>query len=354
MARPSLPRKASFSRGPTPAQHAGLVCLGVMLGLLAAEIGCRLLHAKPWYQGLVEAPEGPTEAVHLNSLGLRDIDYASPKPSGVKRVLFLGDAVTFGAGMPRDDATFPELVERRLVGALREQEHEVEVLNGGRPGSLTGDWLREFTRVAPLFQPDVVIAVFFLRDGASRNSMADFFGAIRNGIVRRNEESALYRHSALWRSFRDGLDQRQVASDYVRALNLAFIGDEKQRHEWLKAEENLQKIASATVEMGARFGLVVFPLLADLDQDPYPFDRIGRLVAQFGHEQAWPTLDLLPTFLGQDARTLWVSPTDQRPNELAHRVAADAIVPFVKTLLDRSMAPAPGAAPGEPTGYPQA
>jgi len=352
-----LPRKSVLARGPSSAQKTALVVAGVLLGLLAAEGACRFLYTAPWYEGLLDdqVRRNPTQAVRRNSLGLRDIDYASPKPPGVKRVLFLGDSFTFGSGVERDDAVFPELVEQRLAGALRAQGDDVEVLNAGVPGSLTDEWIQLLGRAGPVFQPDVVVAVFFLRDGTPLSSILDFFGAIRNGIVRRNRESALYRNSYLYRAFRDRIDHRQVSTDYARDMNLAYIGDEKQTREWAKAKENLKAIAAESQRMGARFGLVVFPVLADLDEDRYPFDHVCRLIAQFGHEQAWPTLDLLPAFLGRDATKLWVTPYNQHPNEQGHRIAADAIVPFVRALLARPEAPAPGGEPAkEEQSYPQA
>jgi len=356
MAKPAPLRKANFSRRPSPAQHLGLVIFGLLLGLLASEAACRFLYTTPWYEGLLDdqVRREPTQAVHRNSLGLRDIDYASPKPPGVKRVLFLGDSFTFGSGVERDDAVFPELVEHRLAGVLRERGYEVEAMNGGVPGSLTGDWVDLLAHAGPLFQPDVVVAVFVLRDGTSLSAMTDFFGAIRNGVVRRNLESLLYRHSYLWRTFSDGVDRKQVSTEYARAINLAFIGDDRQTREWVRARENLRRIAAASERMGARFGLVVFPLLADLDEGSYPYEHVCKLVAQFGHEQAWPTLELLPAYMGQDATSLWVSPDSQHPNERGHRIAAEAIVPFVKGLLDRTMAPEPGEEAEPEKSYPQA
>lgn len=356
MARRALPRKASFQRGPSTAQRAGLVLLGVLVGALAGEGACRLSYRPPWHEWLSDddGRSNPPGSVHRNSIGLRDIDYASPKPPGVKRVLFLGSSFVFGSGVSRDDSIFPELVEHRLAGALRAREQEVEVLTGAIPGSLTGDWVDLFARVGPLFQPDVVVVVFSVRDGTSLASMLDFTGAIRNGIVRRNRESLLYRHSYLWRAFRDGLDHRQVASDHLREVNLAYIGNEKQAREWARARENVLKIAAKSEEMGARFGFVVFPVLSELDGNRYPFEHVCRLISQFGHVQGWPTLDLLPSFLGQDEADLRVSPVDLQPNELAHRIAADALVPFVRALLDRSVAPTPGGSPEEAPSFPQA
>jgi hypothetical protein len=38
-------------------------------------------------------------------------------------------------------------------------------------------------------------------------------------------------------------------------------------------------------------------------------------------------------FIGQDAPSLWVSPTDQHPNEKGHAVAADILFPYVRDIV---------------------
>jgi hypothetical protein len=40
-------------------------------------------------------------------------------------------------------------------------------------------------------------------------------------------------------------------------------------------------------------------------------------------------LDLLPAFHGRSATELWVHPTDQHPNEVAHRIAAKKLAEFL-------------------------
>lgn len=64
-----------------------------------------------------------------NSLGLRDREYARPKPAGVFRILMLGDSFTEGGGLPLED-TVAKGVETRL-GQRGCSAHEV--VNAGVP-----------------------------------------------------------------------------------------------------------------------------------------------------------------------------------------------------------------------------
>lgn len=64
----------------------------------------------------------------MNALGLRGPEASDPKPAGVRRILFLGDSVTFGGSYVDDDAIFPAVAGRRLATKTR---GPVEALDGG-------------------------------------------------------------------------------------------------------------------------------------------------------------------------------------------------------------------------------
>jgi len=224
---------------------------------------------------------------------------------------------------------FAALVESRLAADPRRR---VEVLNAGKPGSLTGDWLATLRRIGPDFRPDVVLVVFFLRDGTRTTAGEGFFGPIRSEIAMRNRDSWLYRHVHAWRWLRDFRDRREVSERYSREIVLAYTGSEVQTAEWRAAQSNLRAIGDESTALGARAGLVVFPILADFGPD-YPFREVCDRVEQAGIEAGLPTLDLLPAFRGEDAPSLWVSPLDQHPNERGHEIASQAILPFLRSLL---------------------
>jgi hypothetical protein len=85
-------------------------------------------------------------------------------------------------------------------------------------------------------------------------------------------------------------------------------------------------------EKGARFGVVLFPLLHRLAERP--FERIHAAVAAECASRGIAFLDLAVAFADEDERALWVHPSDHHPNARAHAIAARAMAPFVASLLE--------------------
>ncbi len=315
-------------------QNFALLGFGLMLGLASTEAMSRILYTKPWYEKLNDAALGSDWEYFLkrNSLGLR-----GPEPSGrgsaeKRRILVLGDSFTFGLGVPDDSAIFTQILERRLNGDHPVRGRAVEILNGGLPGSLTGDWVELLDRLKDTFRPDVILVVFFLRDGTRTSSMGSFFQPIRTEIVAENQRSFVYRHAYLYRLWKDVRDRRRISASYSKAIRDAYLGTRAETREWRLAKRNLLTIRTIARELHATLALAVFPVLVQLDRD-YPFGSVCNTIARFGETNGIPTLDLLPAFLGKNASELWVSTLDQHPNARGHRIAADALFPFLQGLL---------------------
>lgn len=313
-------------------QIALLVLSGSAVGLAIAEAVARSLWSAPWYERLAEEQAHQPAIYRMNEQGLRDRDYG-PKPPGRKRVLLLGDSFTHGLGVLDDRKIFPEILEARL-NEMERFPGGVDVLNGGKPGSLTNAWRGLHRWAVTGFQPDVVVIVFFLRDGTTLGSNPDFFRPIRREITLRNRDSPLYRVSFLYRLLRDRLDRRTVGERYSKALIDAYTGDEEQTEEWLRAGLNLWEIRKRTRRNGTKLGFVIFPILAELNDD-YPFLPVTDLLEVYADEGLRvPYLNLLDAFRGQHAPDLWVSPMNQHPNAKGHAIAAEALLPFVVELLE--------------------
>jgi lysophospholipase L1-like esterase len=317
----------------------GWIAYGVFVAgvaLLGCEIVLRFIYQEPWYERLLdEQRRGGAVGRRESVYGVRDRNYPEEKSPSARRVLILGDSFTFGSGVGDDSKIFAEIIERDLSNNSGiPLVEDVEVLNGGIPGSYPAHWLELFDKVVDEFRPDLVVSVFFLRDGASNiNSIGSFFGPIRRLVAERNAESMLYQYSYVYRVFRDARDRRLVARRYTRQLTLAYFGDEAQTRHWGVQQDRLREIFAKSRERGIALGFVVFPVLAELERDPYPFERINRLLVRFARRNNVPVLDLLDAFRGMYGPDLWVSPYDQHPNERGHAVAAEALIPFVRELL---------------------
>ena len=195
-----------------------LLLLGLCVGLVVVEVASRLIYTRPWYEQLVEQQilnNDWSAGIKLNQFGLRDRDYPSPKPTNTRRVLILGDSFTFGSGVADDQAVFPRLLEKQLNADPANRGTTIEVLNGGIPGSLTSDWSDLLQKVKTSFQPDVILIVFFLRDGTRTDSMGSFFGPIRDQVVAENAKSFWYQNLYLYRFYKDYQDRMYISQNYT-------------------------------------------------------------------------------------------------------------------------------------------
>jgi lysophospholipase L1-like esterase len=331
-----------------------LLAGGAVAGLALAEVGARLAYDRPWHERLLaEQVVDRRLDYRLNGLGLRDAEFAVPRPPGERRVLMLGDSITFGFGVPDDEAVFPALVERRLNESPPLSGGErFDVLNAGIPGSVTGHWVRLWRRIGRHYDPELVVLVFFLRDGTSTASIPAFFGRIRDEITLRNRRSPPYRHLFVYRLYRDWRDRQAIGEQYRREFDRAYFGDQAAAGEWRAAQLNLTFLRDDVRRQGGEVAFVVFPILVELNDD-YPFRRICDHLESWAVAQGFPVLNLLPAYLGEEAPALWVSALDQHPNERGHAIAAGALTPFIRSLLAEPAAGAGSVAAPQPSPEPR-
>jgi len=84
--------------------------------------------------------------------------------------------------------------------------------------------------------------------------------------------------------------------------------------------------------------LIVFPLLYDLESE-YRFHEVEKEITRFAGASEIPVFSLTPGFIGRTSRTLWISPHDQHPNELGHRIAAETLYPYLKKVVRNGLTP---------------
>jgi lysophospholipase L1-like esterase len=310
--------------------------MAVVVALLIGEGVSRLVYTKPWYDKLLEEQTNTSgkTSVRRNAFGLRGRDYPSTKPSNCSRIIILGDSFTYGSGVTNDALVFPQLLENKLNAEFSKQGQSVEILNGGISGSLTDEWVKLLQKVQDSFQPDVVLVVFFLRDGTTTSSMGSFFGPIRDEMRSKNTASRIYRYSYLVRLIQDYRDRTYLSNRYSAVLNESYLGNIEETHEWEKAKKNILKIKVLAEQKKARMALVIFPVLVELNRH-YPFNSICEVITRFCAENKIPVHNLLPAFIGKNGPDLWVSGGNQHPNPVGHEIAANSILPFLRELLQQ-------------------
>ncbi|MGD9644508.1 MAG: SGNH/GDSL hydrolase family protein [Pirellulales bacterium] len=299
--------------------------------------------------------------MEVNVLGLRGPLVSPAKPPGVFRILGLGDSFTFAVGVrepdtflrrlettlnaqspastsdavasPDDSATVPTNAAPTNAAPSPTAPTRYEVLNAGTQGYnirdevlyLEGRWLA--------LSPDLVLINFYLNDAYADNAflnMGEALGIYEApvGLGRFSYLADLVQHQLAVRRQRRATEAYYLESFFAEADR--YLGNPSALStDWQLSHDALAHAVELGREHGFRVALVIWPELYDLDGD-YPFDSIHKLVRQTCSQLGVPVLDLLDTFRGLKAETLWVHPSDHHPNEEANRLAADAIARFLR------------------------
>lgn len=280
------------------------------------------------YDGDTRGYFGPTCQVdhRTNSLGFRGPEFSAKLDGATFRIAFLGDSFTFGEGVRFSDTT-SDVTRRLLEQALGGRTFETLNFGVGGHNSIQAAYVLEAFAL-PL-EPDLVVLGYVLNDAeapilqwnetqqrVNRRAIADEqVGALVP------PDSPLYRlrlAQLVWKSLRS----RSRTSGTVDAYHGLYAEDARW---WRRNRESLRALVALCVEREIPCYVLGWPVFVQLDES-YPFraihDQVGAIVEEAGG--TW--LDLEPVFRGQRASSLWVHPTDHHPNEIAHRIAAEALV----------------------------
>jgi len=248
---------------------------------------------------------------NINSKGFRGPDKTFEKPYGIIRVAFLGDSFTLGIGV-KDEDTLPARFEHKM----RSGRNNIEVLNFGVSGTSTKQQIELLERYAIKFEPDVVVIVIFLND-ANRIGTIRFFS--RPQVLAEIRKYSFF-INAFFGSFEKYILHAMMVSHYQDG----FVEGSKG---WESIKAALRKGKSLSENHDFQFVVAVYPVLIQLN-DEYPFKNIHKTIENYCVSLEVPFVDLLDGFVGQNDFELWVHPTDQHPNEIAHGLAAAELSKF--------------------------
>jgi lysophospholipase L1-like esterase len=264
-----------------------------------------------------------TAVASLNNHGLRGADFPVEKPSGTTRILFVGDSFTFGEGVA-DERTFPSLLQQRFDSQAGDPSYHV--INAGVSGYNTRDELTYLRNRWLAFEPDLVILVFYLNDAYDDERFADLIMGGGHGQLQQVSESP----SRLWALVETRYARWRAGRRVTEIFQSQFSGEPAiDGHDWEGSKIALSRVATMTRERGIPFAVVIFPELHALG-DSHPFAGIYEQIEARVGSLGVPVLNLFTAFRGQRAEELWVHAADHHPNELAHRIAADAIWEFLR------------------------
>ncbi|MFN8522918.1 MAG: GDSL-type esterase/lipase family protein [Chloroflexota bacterium] len=284
-----------------------------------------LFTLRPSFNGFSEGT-----SVQVNGAGLRERELTEQRQPGLSRVLFLGDSVTFGAGVTAEEA-FPRLLESRLPPLPGRQ---IQTINAGVVGYNTTQELARLRDLGPRYQPDIVVLTFVVNDLLDSFSIFDHQydptgpTAPLKIWLRRNSHAYRFVQNTYWR----------VALEVRRS----GVGTTEANRPRARVEERLRELTDlvdAARAGGAAMVLVLYP--DNLD------DRVSP-----GPDGSRPTMREVLTEFAQARRVALVDLTaalgdvrdprarehrlreDPHPSPLGHRVIAEALTPTLRQTLD--------------------
>ena len=161
-----------------------------------SEVTPDLLEWAP-YEHWVMKPNLRGRFFRTNALGLRGPEIETPKPEGRFRIIVMGGSAAWGYGCTADESTVPGQLKRFLQE--RRPDLDVDVINAGQIGFVSGQELVFFHRLIKPLDPDLVI----LFDGYN-DVAADFQNAMsgwpQNAVLLRS------RYEASWTPWPSRLD----------------------------------------------------------------------------------------------------------------------------------------------------
>ena len=261
----------------------------------------------------------------VNNFGFRGDDFTLNRGEKL-RVAFLGDSFCWGNGVHEQD-----LSSSLIANALNRQstiDQRFEVYNFCLAGYNTEHEAALYDQVVRHFQPDIVVVWYFLNDinrppnlyfNWKKQDGGDWLGTWRERF---------HLVDLLVAPLNRARNQSTLKSNVTAAYERGHPGIES-------VARGLQKIHRSSAETEVGTVLAIFPWLHHLEGESYPFERAHRVVSAIAKDEGFEVLDLLPAFQGRQAEDLWVHPSDQHPNEIAHAIAAQAMFDHLSIYLSQ-------------------
>lgn len=250
-----------------------------------------------------------------------------PRPSrdtDTFRILVVGDSFSWGHGVHPEDS-FPHRLETRLDAVSRGDDFEV--VNWSRPGWNTVVEYRSVESSIDKISPDLLLLTFVLNDPEpfDLKKLAVLRKELRRREPRFLPSTYLYRKSRFYAMVWDRIENTRIHRAYSTYYHQLFEGPD-----WKNCLKALESFRDLARERTIPMALILFPIFDSRMDDAYAYTDLHDKIREVGQSLGIPVLDLLEAYRGVDVYRLALVPyTDAHPNELGHRIAADAILDYL-------------------------
>jgi len=250
---------------------------------------------------------------HVNNrYGLRGEDFPLKKPTGTRRIAFLGDSYTYGQGVRLEDT-----LAQRVCEALTEGGTPTQAINLAVNGHDTSAQVELFLQFGVRFDPDFVVLAYALNDAGQD---AHFFKSVDD--TRTQAGPGWASRSRLLDLATRLIRLNRESKTYIQTTRAAYLDPDKEG--WKRAKAEILRLRDECEKRDLPLLVTVWPFLFRVSEG-YPFTEVHETVVGFCEESGIPVLDYLPLFRGKDERRLWVHENDQHPNEAANALLVEAL-----------------------------
>lgn len=264
-----------------------------------------------------------------NSAGFRGPEISAEKQKNTYRILFLGDSITFGEGVYFED-TYPEQFRTLIQKENVFKDKTVESINAGVGGYNTRDEYALLEDTIDLYKikPDRVVVGYYLNDVDEplfkvnadgkfmrvSNDLESFITSTKNtpGFLK------FFRTFLILRNWYMGEIITEKTIDYYHA---AYKDDNPS---WLETKKAISNFGVFQKTTGIPVTFIIFPALFKLGDYPFVVEQ-NKVIKELENNDL-KYVSLLRYLSDYKGPELWVHPTDQHPNEIVHRIAAQALV----------------------------
>ena len=285
----------------------------------------------PGFRGFFEGRLYDQVPIRINSSGYRDEEFTRAHPPDARRVAFLGDSVSVGAGVRAEDR-FSDRLRGRVVAARR-----LETLNFAVNSYTSWHYAQQTRAVLPDYAPDLVVVGLCLNDVERKEESwprkhvaapdGSFVGRYMQPGGRRprlRELSALA--SLLWE-----LDTRWRNRDPWRVWMHHLGGEWQDAAARAELRANLVAIRDENGRAGRDLVVLLMPEAHDL-ADPAHYDAPRRAALEMLDELGIPHIDLFEAFHREsDLAALFLPGDSVHFSPRGHARAADVLAAWLAT-----------------------
>jgi len=272
----------------------------------------------------------------INSKATRGPELPYTKQPKIRRILYVGDSVTFGYGL-EEEQTFPFRVEALLRKAVGDS---VETVNMGVDGYSPWQEHMHLRNEGLRYQPDLIVVSFILNDVTDRldssqlQNLKEDRRSLLDELIARSNTLYFIKMISGNKIFGGDLEGGVRRRETLYVGHLVYYPDRPEVHEaWKATLEDLGRIFNLCKEHQLPMILVVFPFAFQFD-NAETLSTPQRIVCNFARENNIPFIDLLP-LLDKRMRTTGTKAADYflddlHPSALGSAIVADTLAGFIR------------------------